>query len=120
MLASIQLSASVCQRLLLELGFDVDLVAGTITVNQQMLYGKTGTPKGRTRRTVVMTETLERTLRSLDHIREGYVCRNDDGTPLRDGQALHGIKRACRKAKLPVQGWHWLRHGFGINSRAIP
>jgi hypothetical protein len=31
---------------------DVDLVAGTITVNQQIRHGVLGTPKGRTRRVV--------------------------------------------------------------------
>jgi integrase len=39
---------------------DVDLVGGTITVNRQMGKGVAGTPKGRTRRIVPMTETCER------------------------------------------------------------
>jgi integrase len=38
---------------------DVDLTAKTITVNQQTCYGETTTPKGRTRRTIPMTSTLE-------------------------------------------------------------
>jgi integrase len=37
---------------------DVDMVAGTVTVNQQMRQGVVGTPKGRTRRTVPMTALL--------------------------------------------------------------
>lgn len=39
---------------------DVDLVARTITVNQQMRRGVVGTPKGRTRRTVPMTSSCSR------------------------------------------------------------
>jgi len=38
---------------------DVDMVAKTITVNQQMRRGITGTPKGRTRRTVPMMLTAD-------------------------------------------------------------
>jgi len=52
---------------------DVDLVARTITVNQQMRRGLVGTPKGRTRRTVPMTSTLFEALRAIPAVREGYV-----------------------------------------------
>jgi len=48
---------------------DVDLVAGIITVNQQTRRGKTGTPKGRTRRTVPMPPALLAALKGLDQIR---------------------------------------------------
>jgi integrase len=37
---------------------DVDMVARTVTVNRQMRRGIIGSPKGRTRRTVPMMETL--------------------------------------------------------------
>ena len=50
---------------------DVDMVAKTIIVNQQMRRGIVGTPKGRTRRTVPMTATLYDALRALDAVREG-------------------------------------------------
>jgi integrase len=43
---------------------DVDLVAGTITVNQQTRRGQTTTPKRRTRRKVPMTATLLTAVRS--------------------------------------------------------
>lgn len=46
---------------------DVDLVAGTITVNQQIRHGVLGTPKGRTRRVVPMTPTLHA---ALTHVRD--------------------------------------------------
>jgi hypothetical protein len=41
------------------------LIARTITVNQQVCRNQTGTPKGRTRRTVPMTETLYEALKRM-------------------------------------------------------
>jgi hypothetical protein len=52
---------------------DVDLLAKTITVNQQTCHGETTTPKGRTRRTIPMTGTLEHALRRQEVVREGLV-----------------------------------------------
>jgi integrase len=95
---------------------DVDLIAKTITVNQQTCYGVTTTPKGRTRRVVPMTPTLENALRRLSVVREGYVVRNYDGTQKSDGQATAAIVRICRRAGLPVKRWHTLRHAFGTHA----
>ena len=52
---------------------DVDLIARTITVNQQTCNAETTTPKGRTRRTIPMTDRLYDALRGLETIREGFV-----------------------------------------------
>src|SRR5215470_4713697 len=95
---------------------DVDLVARTITVNQQTCYGETTTPKGRTRRTIPMTSTLEQALRRLEVVREGYVVRNVDGSAKTDGQANAVILRICRRAGLPEKRWHTLRHCFGTHA----
>jgi integrase len=59
---------------------DVDMVARTIAVNRQTRRGQT-TTKGRTRRTVPMTETLLAALKALATIRTGFLIRNLDGTP---------------------------------------
>jgi integrase len=91
-------------------------VARTITVNQQTCYGVTTTPKGRTRRTVPMTITLENALRRLSVVREGLVVRNADGSAKTDGQASKAILRICRRAGLPVRRWHTLRHSFGTHA----
>jgi hypothetical protein len=85
---------------------DVDLIARTITVKQQTCYGITTTPKGRTRRTIPMTSTLEHALRRLDVVREGFVVRNLDGSQKTDGQANAVILRICRRAGLPLKRWH--------------
>ncbi|MFN0252823.1 MAG: tyrosine-type recombinase/integrase, partial [Kofleriaceae bacterium] len=89
---------------------DVDLIAKTITVNQQTCYGETTTPKGRTRRTIPMTDALDNALRALETIREGFVVRNLDGSQKSDGQANAVILRICRRAGLPEKRWHTLRH----------
>jgi integrase len=95
---------------------DVDLVARTITVNQQTYRGLTGTPKGRTRRTVPMTPMLYDALKRMSVIREGLVVRDLDGTAKSDDQASYRLDRICRSAGLPVRGWHTLRHTFGTHA----
>lgn len=95
---------------------DVDLIAKTITVNQQTCYGETTTPKRRTRRTIPMTPALERALRALETVREGFVVRNLDGSQKTDGQSNAVILRICRRAGLPEKRWHTLRHTFGTHA----
>jgi integrase len=95
---------------------DVDLIAKTITVNQQTRNGQTTTPKGRTRRTVPMTATLLGALKRLETIREGFVVRNLDGSAKTDNQADAAMRRICRRAGLPVRLFHTLRHTFGTHA----
>jgi integrase len=95
---------------------DVDMVAKTVTVNQQTRNNETTTPKGRTRRTVPMTSTLHDALKRMATIREGFVVRNLDGTAKTDGQADAAILRICRRAGLPARLWHTLRHAFGTHA----
>ncbi len=95
---------------------DVDLIARTITVNQQTRNAETTTPKGRTRRTIPMTETLVQALKRMDVIREGLVVRNPNGSAKTDGQADAAMQRICRRAGLPVRYWHILRHTFGTHA----
>jgi integrase len=95
---------------------DVDLIAGTITVNQQIRRGKQTTPKGRTRRKVPMTPTLLTALKALDTIRTGAVIRNLDGSQKNDNETKYHCYRICRAAGLPEHGWHTLRHSFGTHA----
>lgn len=94
----------------------VDLVAGTITVSQQVRRGILGTPKGRTRRVVPMTTRLSWALQRLESTREGYVLRNWDGGHLRDARTWQILRRICVRAGLPRRGWHTLRHTFGTHA----
>jgi hypothetical protein len=45
-------------------------------------------------RTIPMTSTVERALKRLEVVRDGFVVRNLDGSPKRDGQMCHAIERA--------------------------
>jgi integrase len=85
---------------------DVDLVAGTITINQQTRRGITGTPKGRTRRTVPMTSTLLAALKRLSVVRAGFALRDADGADLPSSRSTR-----ARLARSPS------RHAamFGVN-----
>jgi integrase len=95
---------------------DVDMIARTITVRQQTCYGVTTTPKGRTRRTIPMTTRLYEALKAMSTIREGFVVRNLDGSQKTDAEASWAIDRICRKAGLPIEYWHRLRHSFGTHA----
>jgi len=98
---------------------DVDLVAGTLTINQQVRLGIVGTPKGRTRRTVPMTPRLLEALRALQVVRTGRVVRNGDGSEPSDEQAKWALDSIYRKAALPSDGWHRLRHSFGTHAALL-
>lgn len=95
---------------------DVDMIARTITVNQQTRNNQTTTPKGRTRRTIPMTSTLYEALKRMSVVRDGLVVRNLDGSAKNDGQADMAIARVCRRAGLPVRLFHTLRHTFGTHA----
>ncbi len=99
---------------------DVDLIARTVTVNQQMRQGVVGTPKGRTRRTIPMTETLFAALKALRVVREGYVIRDLVGHAKHNENQIKILSyRVCRKAGLPERGWHTLRHTFGTHAAML-
>lgn len=95
---------------------DIDLVAGTLTVNKQRRRDITGTPKGRTRRTIPMTDTLLDALKRMEVVRTGYVFRNQEGEPMTDNEAKYHCYRLCRLAGLAESGWHKLRHSFGTHA----
>lgn len=96
---------------------DVDMIGKTITVNQQIQLGSVGTPKGRTRRTVPMTDTLYAALAQISTVREGYVIRNLGGQAKNDENQIKNLSyRICRRAGLPECGWHKLRHTFGTHA----
>jgi integrase len=98
---------------------DVDLIAGTITVNKQTRRGEMTSPKGRTRRTVPMTETLLAALEGLEGLdtnRTGFVIRTSEGNGMTDNETKYHCYRICRAAGLPERGWHNLRHAYGTHA----
>ena len=91
---------------------DVDLVAGRITVRQNLVDGHFGTPKsGRPREIALSNETIA-VLKSHRHLRGQYVFCDAGGLPYTKGELRHPLRRACRKAGLRDVGWHDLRHTF--------
>ncbi|MCU1278319.1 MAG: phage integrase family protein, partial [bacterium] len=76
---------------------DVDLVAGTLTIQRQRRHDEEGTPKGRTKRVVPMTAPLHAALKKMSTVRVGYVIRNLDGTPKSD-QAPRSAMNASASA----------------------
>jgi integrase len=63
-----------------------------------------------------MTDRLYDALRGLETIREGFVVRNLDGSQKTDGEADGAMRRICRRAGLPAQGFHRMRHSFGTHA----
>ena len=80
---------------------DVDMIAKTITVNQQTRNKQTTTPKGRTRRTIPMTSNLHDALKRMSVIRDGLAVRNLDGSAKTDDQADKGIAKPWQKLRRP-------------------
>lgn len=62
------------------------------------------------------TGTLYAALKQLEVIREGFVVRNLDGSQKTDGEADAAMRRICRRAGLPVHGFHRLCHSFGTHA----
>ena len=86
-------------------------------MNQQIRNGVVGTPKGRTRRVVPMTDTLFEALKALSVVRTGLVMRDLDGEAKNDENQVKNLSyRICRLAGLPERGWHCLRHTFGTHA----
>jgi integrase len=98
---------------------DVDLAAGTLTVQQQVRHGKIGTPKGRTRRTIPLNSTVLSALKGMSEIRLGYVLRDLDGNMKKDNAPRSAMDRILKKAGLPPKGWHLLRHTFGTHAAML-
>src|SRR5215475_4265493 len=63
-----------------------------------------------------MTDAVHAALRRLETIREGFVIRNLNGSQKTDGQADAAILRICRRAGLPKEGFHRLRHRYGTHA----
>lgn len=91
---------------------DVDLVAGRLTVKQNVVRGKIGTPKSGKPREIPLSDDVRAALKAHLHLRGPLVFCDMAGKMLSDSHDSKGLSHACKKAGLRPVGWHVLRHTF--------
>ena len=91
---------------------DVDLVAGRITVRQNVVRGIIGTPKSGKPREIALGDDVRAALKAHRHLRGPLVFCAMDGKMLTDSEQKHPLSHACKRAGLRSIGWHVLRHTF--------
>ena len=105
---------------------DVDLTTGQLCVERSAWKGQVAAPKGGRLRHVPLTVRLAAALREFRHLRGQRVLYQDDGTPLTEKVVQRLLQQAARRAGVPNNGPHILRHTFcshlamrGAPARAI-
>jgi len=91
---------------------DVDLEKRQLCVQRSDWNGQVTSPKGGRLRYVPMTLRLAASLREHRHLKGSRVLCQDDGQPLTRQMVQYQVLRASRRAKVPEEGVHILRHSF--------
>lgn len=91
---------------------DVDVGKRQICVQRSSWNGHVTSPKGGQLRYVPLTFRLAAAFRDHRHLRSANVLCQDDGRPLTRQMVQYRVRRASRRAKLPQNGVHILRHTF--------
>ncbi len=91
---------------------DVDLVAGRITVRQNIVWGHVGTPKSGKPREIPLGDEVTAALKAHRHLRGPLVFCDLDGRVLTEGETRGPLWRACKRAGLRPITWHVARHTF--------
>jgi integrase len=90
---------------------DIDLEKKVLTVNRNIVKGVEGSPKSNKARTVPLTSSILYMLKEKKKDCE-FIFHDTDKNPLKYGNCMHHLHRACKKAGLRIIGWHVLRHSF--------
>jgi integrase len=105
---------------------DGDLVNRQLCIARSDWNGFVTSPKGGRLRRVPLTRRLAAALSAQRHLRGARVLCQDNGDPLTRPFVQARMKRASRRAGLPHDGLHILRHSFcshlamrGAPARAI-
>jgi len=101
---------------------DVDLAAGRINVRRSYVKGHLGLPKSGKSREIPLGDDVIEALRAHRHERGPLVFCDAAGNHLTAGLLGWPLKRALKRAGLPVIGWHVLRHTFATHlaMRGVP
>lgn len=92
---------------------DIDFERRLLHVHRAEWEGQIGTPKGGRSRTVEMSSALTTALKAHLHLKGPRVLYSDDGSPADRDALASWIRRAERRAGLPLTGkLHILRHTF--------
>jgi integrase len=91
---------------------DIDLSNRLLCVQRNAWEGQVASPKGGRIRHVRLTAQLTTALRDGRHLRGPLVLYRDNGQPFTEGAVTWAIVRAARRAGLPGNGPHRLRHTF--------
>ena len=89
-----------------------DLVAGRITVRQNIVWGHVGTPKSGKPREIPLGDEVRAALKAHRHLRGPLVFCDLDGRVLTEGETRGPLWRACKRAGLRPITWHVARHTF--------
>jgi integrase len=91
---------------------DIDLQKRQLCVQRSQWKGHVTAPKGGRTRYVPLTLRLAQALRDHRHLRSARVVCQDDGSALSADRIKHHVERAARRAQIPHNGVHRLRHSF--------
>lgn len=101
---------------------DINWEKRTITISRAVVEGVIGSPKNNRIRIVPMTPDLY-DLFYAHRKRSGLIFPGPDGNHMRKSSwPWKALTRACKRAGLPVIGWHVLRHTFAshLTAESVP
>jgi integrase len=101
---------------------DINWERRTITISRAVVEGVMGSPKNNRVRIVPMTKDLY-DLFYAHRKPSGLIFPGPDGNHMRKSSwPWKALTRACKRAGLPVIGWHVLRHTFAshLTAESVP